>query len=141
MKYTMSGADIRTGANRSLDVEAASKEEAIQIANKHGVYPEVVQAAKPSEVPRRASRTPIVVIVLILLICSGVINIPWRSSMTHPEPRNDPQPVSSFASDKDQLEWRSKNHLPMTDEDVKYEQGKVLRAEKMLRDSETPVGH
>lgn len=49
-------------------------------------------------------------------------------------------PSDYWSSDAERLEWRSKQRLPMTDEDVRYEQAKLKRAADMIRQSAHPVG-
>ena len=41
-------------------------------------------------------------------------------------------------NDDQRLEWRSQNNLPPTDEDIRYEQQKILKAAQQIKDSERP---
>lgn len=95
--------------------------------------------------PRRNESNPaaavfvVGLVAVIFLVCSGVLSRSSSSSSSnHNHTPADSGP--SFSSDKERLEWRSQNHLPMTDEDVKYEQQKVLDAYQKMKDSEVPVG-
>lgn len=76
----------------------------------------------------------IVVAVVFIVICSGILNSSSHTSSS------DPAANPYFSSDEERLEWRSRNRLPMTDEDVKYEQRKIIEAMQKLKASEQKVG-
>jgi len=42
---------------------------------------------------------------------------------------------------KERLKWRSQNHVPMNDEDVRYEQNKLMEATEKIKASQYTVGH
>ncbi len=76
--------------------------------------------------------------VLLFLICSGVFSPKSSSSDSSSSATSTSSPA--FASDKERLEWRSQNHVPMNAEDVRYEQDKLMEAAKKIKASEYSVG-
>lgn len=72
---------------------------------------------------------------LFVVVCSGALL--GCSNSSSPSDRSGSY---HFSSDEERLEWRSKNKLPMTDEDVKYEQRKIIEQDMKRRASERSVG-
>ncbi len=161
MKFQVTGADQSTGNDRDLVVEAEDEGAALLAAKAHGIFPykvkEILEAVAPHEISmsglphwgpkKQRERQESVVNGLALL---GVIAIvvfgytclsAWLMSPSALKPDNHvPATTSPFANDDERLEWRSRNRLPMTDEDVKYQQRKIVEAERLFEQSQRRSG-
>ena len=106
--------------------------------------PAVIAAQK--ETKRKAEQSASVftvffvgAVVVLFLMCSGVFT-PKSNSSSSPTTSPISIDTPAFANDKERLEWRSQNHVPMNDEDIRYEQDKLMEAAKKIKASERPVG-
>ncbi len=107
--------------------------------------PAVIAAQK--ETKRKAEQSASVftvffvgAVVVLFLMCSGVFT-PKSNSSSSPTTSPISIDTPAFANDKERLEWRSQNHVPMNDEDIRYEQDKLMEAAKKIKASERPVGY
>ncbi len=97
----------------------------------------------------RADRVAIGLIaacVIVLLVCwAGWAIFRWiaygpEAGGSSYENRSYSSPSPAFQSDDERLKWRSDHNLPMTDEDIKYEQRQIQDAANKIRESERPIG-
>jgi len=159
MTYRIIGVDRITGGNRQTDVDADCEKDALLWASEIGILTSRIRLLPPPPqiATMPAARIPPVlksvrrkpknsrggvlvagaIFLSVIWVCSGLFT-GSSSSSSHSYTPSSPNP--SFSSDKERLEWRSQNHLPMSDEDVKYEQSKIIDAYNKVKDSESPIG-
>jgi hypothetical protein len=79
---------------------------------------------------------------LLLVGCIPVIIviILWAATDRAPSVPAAHSPSQYWSSDEERLEWRSRHHLPMTDEDIRYEQKKLMDAVRKIEASERRIG-
>ncbi len=98
---------------------------------------DIVEAQK---VKKRESEQGAAVVVAVIFGCLVLLFLIF-SGVFSPSGSSSPATSPAFANDKERLEWRSQHNVPMNDEDIRYEQRKLMEAAEKIKASEYSVGH
>lgn len=87
----------------------------------------------------RAAGTALVMVVVVILLFITMARSNREPSEPETSRHDSPSPSEYFGSDEERLEWRSKNRLPMTQEDIGYEQRKLLDQFRKVKASQQKI--